>query len=204
MTLPRLGQPHPASGCKVLSSSVSNQTYRTVTLVLGIWCPRLASMDTALTCCTDTQASKHAQDVQTLCSQGSATPRPLLWPLGLCPEAPWVPSTPVRGAKGRLQCAHVQILIGQHLTTSQGPSSSRKDRGAVWMTGSEIDVCESHEPAGPPWPCLACILPAPWKPCFPSLGTWDPRSMWAAGDFLAWLWEQIYSSSVSPWEVFSL
>lgn len=45
--------------------------------------------------------------------------------IGLCPEAPWVPSAPVRGAKGRLQCAQVQILIGQHLTTSQGPSSSR-------------------------------------------------------------------------------
>lgn len=135
-----------------------------------------------------THVGKQAQEVQTLGSQGSATPCPLLWPLGLCPEAPWVPSAPVREAKGGLQCAQVQILIGQPLITSQGPSSSRWDRGAMWVTGAEMEACES-------------------------LGTWDPRSRWAAGDhrplspscyFLAWLWEQSHSFSVSPWELFSL
>lgn len=41
------------------------------------------------------------------CSWGSASPCPLLWPLGLCPEAPCDPSAPVGEAKGRLQCAQL-------------------------------------------------------------------------------------------------
>lgn len=61
-------------------------------------------------------------------------PHPLLWPLGLCLEAPWVPSAPVREAKGRLQCAQVHILIGQSVALSQGlPAPGRTEGPCGWQ-----------------------------------------------------------------------
>lgn len=69
---------------------------------LGIWHPLLASTRYCTRVLHTHTLSKHTRLRFCECSQVSACP--LLWPFKFCPKASWVPSSPVRGAKGMSVC----------------------------------------------------------------------------------------------------